>query len=119
MSTFTITWVNNVVNGKSIKVLLAGDNRSEVTQWAWIPADKNPQKGNTVTCDDAKIKFGPVETEYVDANGQVVALKGPRQQVSFFGKPVLADGEVTPTEWVDTRNGITANPEQSDDKPPF
>ena len=107
MSTFTITWVNNVVNGRSIKVLLAGDTPSEVVQWAWVPADLAPRVRDSISATE--VKLGSIETEYTDKDGQVVALKSPRQQVSLFGSVTLGDPIVAPTEWVDTR--APRNPE--------
>ena len=100
-----ITWVNSELasSGKTVKVLLTHESFPEgVSHFAYITAGLAPRKWDRI--EATTVKIGKVEVDYTDANGDVVALKVPRAQVSFFGDVALIDpAPVQPTQWVDKR----------------
>lgn len=105
-----ITWVNSELasSGKTVKVLLTHESFPEgVSHFAYITAGLAPRKWDRI--EATTVKIGKVEVDYTDANGDVVALKVPRAQVSFFGDVALIDpAPVQPTKWVDKRTSAPA-----------
>lgn len=108
-----ITWVNDKpsASGKTVKVyLMHSDFEQGVTHFAYIPVELAPNKWDVVEAET--VKLGDVETSYEDIKtGEIVELKIPRRQVSFFGKDVaLTDGDELPqTNWVDKRSKKQSN----------
>ena len=106
----TITWVNPelATSGRSVKVYLTHESFPEgVTHFAYIPAGAAPRKWDRV--EATTVKVGKVEVDYTDTDGNVVALKVPRAQVSFFGDIALIDPvPVQPTQWADKRTSAPA-----------
>lgn len=102
-----ITWVSDKpsASGKTVKVLLMHPALTEgVSHFAYIPVEMAPRKWDVV--EATTVKVAETEVDYTDAiTGQVVELKVPRAQVSFFGEVALTDGEALPeTKWVDKRS---------------
>ena len=106
----TITWVNPelATSGRSVKVYLTHESfPAGVTHFAYIPAGATPRKWDRV--EATTVKIGKVEHDYTDTDGNVVALKVPRAQVSFFGDIALIDPvPVQPTQWADKRTSAPA-----------
>ena len=102
----TITWVNPemAASGKTVKVLLTHESfPAGVTHFAYIPVGAAPRKWDRI--EATTVKVGEVQHDYTDTlTGDVVALKVPRAQVSFFGDVALVHPiPVQPTQWVDKR----------------
>lgn len=107
----TITWVNPelATSGRSVKVYLTHESfPAGVTHFAYIPAGAAPRKWDRV--EATTVKVGKVEYDYTDTvTGDLVALKVPRAQVSFFGDIALIDpAPVQPTQWADKRTSAPA-----------
>ena len=102
----TITWVNPemAASGKTVKVLLTHESfPAGVSHFAYIPVGAAPRKWDRI--EATTVKVGEVQHDYTDTlTGDVVALKVPRAQVSFFGDVALVNPiPVQPTQWVDKR----------------
>ena len=102
----TITWVNPEVaaSGRTVKVLLTHESfPAGVSHFAYIPVGAAPRKWDRI--EATTVKVGEVQHDYTDTlTGDVVALKVPRAQVSFFGDVALVNPvPVQPTQWVDKR----------------
>ena len=102
----TITWVNPemAASGRTVKVLLTHESfPAGVSHFAYIPVGAAPRKWDRI--EATTVKVGEVQHDYTDTlTGDVVALKVPRAQVSFFGDVALVNPiPVQPTQWVDKR----------------
>jgi len=107
----TITWVNPEVaaSGRTVKVLLTHESfPAGVSHFAYIPVGAAPRKWDRI--EATTVKVGEVQHDYTDTlTGDVVALKVPRAQVSFFGDVALVNPiPVQPTQWVDKRTDAPA-----------
>jgi hypothetical protein len=116
----TITWVNPelAASGRTVKVLLTHESfAAGVSHFAYIPAGAAPRKWDRV--EATTVKVGEVQYDYTDTlTGDVVALKVPRAQVSFFGDIALMDpAPIQPTQWVDKRTSAPATSTVSDNEP--
>jgi hypothetical protein len=102
----TITWVNPEIaaSGRTVKVLLTHESfATGVSHFAYIPVGAAPRKWDRV--EATTVKVGEVQYDYTDTlTGDVVALKVPRAQVSFFGDCALVNpAPIQPTQWADKR----------------
>ena len=101
----TITWVNPelAASGKTVKVLLTHESfPAGVSHFAYIPVGAAPRKWDRI--EATTVKVGKVAVDFINDDGEVVALKVPRAQVSFFGDVALVNPvPVQPTQWVDKR----------------
>ena len=118
----TITWVNDEPSssGLTVKVYLTHESFPEgVTHSANIPVGLAPRKWDRI--EATVVRIGKVEHDYTDsATGNVVALKNPRAQVSFFGDLALVDpAPFQPTKWVDKRTAIDPATEAISNNEPF
>ena len=107
----TITWVNPemAASGRTVKVLLTHESfPAGVSHFAYIPVGAAPRKWDRI--EATTVKVGEVQHDYTDTlTGDVVALKVPRAQVSFFGDVALVNPiPVQPTQWVDKRTSAPA-----------